>query len=210
MAITRQKKEELIKNYVNDLQNSDNLVIVQQSWIVVTDATKIRRSVMNIWWKFNVIRKRLFLMALKEAWYEEIKVEDLDWSVVALYARGDQYWPLKVINNFLKEYKKEAKKSSFSFLGGWFDKKWYNADYVNDLANMPTKEELIWKLAYLFNYPLQWFTMVLDQIAKKVESEKDQVEKVEAKVEEVKEDVPVEVVRTEESPEAVKEETKAE
>jgi ribosomal protein L10 len=31
MAITRQKKEELIKDYITDLKNSDNLVIVQQS-----------------------------------------------------------------------------------------------------------------------------------------------------------------------------------
>lgn len=170
MAITRQKKEELIKDYIKDLKDSDNLVIVQQSWIVVTDATKIRKSVMEIWWKFNVVRKRLFLRALKEAWYEEIKLEDLNWPVVALYAKGDQYWPLKVVNNFLKEYKKDKKKSSFSFLWWWFDKKWFDGQYVDELANMPTKEEIISKLAYLFSYPIQWFVCVLDQISKKRES----------------------------------------
>ncbi len=190
MAITRQKKEELIKDYIKDLNDSDNLVIVQQSWIVVTDATQIRKSVMSTWWKFNVVRKRLFLRALKDAWYEDVKLEDLDWSIVALYAKGDQYGPLKVINKFLKEYKKEAKKSSFSFLWWWFDKKWFDAEYVDDLANVPTKEELISKLAYIFNYPLQWFAGVLDQIAKKTESPES---KVETKVEEVKEEIKEEV-----------------
>jgi len=185
MAITRQKKEELIKDYINDIQNCDNLVIVQQSWINVPDATKIRKSMFWIWWKFNVIRKRLFLRALKEAWYEEIKLEDLDWSVVALYATGDQYWPLKIINKFLKEYKKDKKKSSFSFLWWWFDKKWYNGEYVDDLANMPTKEELISKLAYIFNYPLQWFAGVLDQISKKIWDAWSSNSNVETKVEEI-------------------------
>lgn len=185
MAITRQKKEELIKDYIKDIQNCDNLVIVQQSWINVPDATKIRKSMFWIWWKFNVIRKRLFLRALKEAWYEEIKLEDLDWSVVALYATWDQYWPLKIINKFLKEYKKDKKESSFSFLWWWFDKKWYNGEYVDDLANMPTKEELISKLAYIFNYPLQWFAGVLDQISKKIWDAWSSNSNVETKVEEV-------------------------
>jgi ribosomal protein L10 len=187
MAITRQKKEELIKDYIKDIQNCDNLVIVQQSWVNVPDATKIRKSMFWMWWKFNVIRKRLFLRALKEAWYEEIKLEDLDWSVVALYATWDQYWPLKVVNKFLKEYKKDKKQSSFSFLWWWFDKKWYNGEYIDDLANMPTKEELISKLAYIFNYPLQWFAGVLDQISKKIWdawSSNSSVESVETKVEE--------------------------
>lgn len=187
MAITRQKKEELIKDYIKDIQNCDNLVIVQQSWVNVPDATKIRKSMFWMWWKFNVIRKRLFLRALKEAWYEEIKLEDLDWSVVALYATWDQYWPLKVVNKFLKEYKKDKKQSSFSFLWWWFDKKWYNGEYIDDLANMPTKEELISKLAYIFNYPLQWFAGVLDQISKKIWdawSSSSSVESVETKVEE--------------------------
>lgn len=185
MAITRQKKEELIKDYIKDIQNCDNLVIVQQSWINVPDATKIRKSMFWIWWKFNVIRKRLFLRALKEAWYEQIKLEDLDWSVVALYATWDQYWPLKIINKFLKEYKKDKKESSFSFLWWWFDKKWYNGEYVYDLANMPTKEELISKLAYIFNYPLQWFAGVLDQISKKIWDTWLLNSNVETKVEEV-------------------------
>lgn len=185
MAITRQKKEELIKDYIKDLKDSDNLVILQQSWITVPDATKIRKSVMDIGWKFNVVRKRLFFIALKEAWYEWITLEDLDWPVAALYANGDQHGPLKVINKFLKQYKKEAKKSSFSFLWWWFDKKWQNWEYVNDLANMPSKEELISKLAYIFNYPLQWFAGVLDQISKKLWDAWSSNSNVETKVDEV-------------------------
>ncbi len=207
MAITRQKKEELIKDYITDLKNSDNLVIVQQSWIIVTDSTKIRKSVMDFWWKFNVIRKRLFLIALKDAWYEWVKIEDLDWSVVALYAKWDQYGPLKVINKFLKEYKKEAKKASFSFLWWRFDKKWYGGDYVSDLANMPSKEELISKLAYIFNYPLQWFAGVLDQISKKIWTWEEVKEEIKVETtEEVKEEVKVEA--TEEVKLEVTEESK--
>jgi ribosomal protein L10 len=48
MAITRQKKENLIKDYIQNLKDSDNLVVVQQSGITVVDATKIRKSVAEV------------------------------------------------------------------------------------------------------------------------------------------------------------------
>jgi ribosomal protein L10 len=35
------------------------------------------------------------------------------------------------------------------------------------LANLPSKEELVWKLLYLLKFPLQSLTWTLDQIAKK-------------------------------------------
>lgn len=193
MAISRQKKEELIKDYVKDLQNADNLVVVKQSAISVDDSTKIRKWVLWAWWKFNIIRKRLFLKALKEAWYQDIKLEDLDGSVVALYAKWDEYWPLKVINKFIKDFKKSKKKSSFDFLWWWFEKKWFDGEYVFELANIPSKEELISKLAYLFNYPLQSFAWVLDQISKKMEDWSVKEDVKEEIKEEVKEEIKEEV-----------------
>jgi hypothetical protein len=55
-----------------------------------------------------------------------------------------------------------------TFLWGRFGKKRESAEYVSDLANIPSKEELLSKLAYLFNYPLTSFACVLSEIAKKL------------------------------------------
>jgi large subunit ribosomal protein L10 len=106
------------------------------------------------------------MRALKEAGYETVTIDDLDGPIVVLYAKSDEYGPLKVVNKFAKEFAKDN-SASFKFLGAWYDKKWHDGTYVTDLANIPSKEELISKLAYLFNYPLQSFAGVLDQIAKK-------------------------------------------
>jgi len=115
----------------------------------------------------NIIKKRIFLRALKDAGLEEVNVDTLDGAVFALYAHANEFGPLKVINKYLKEFKKANKGSELSFIGGWFEKKWQDGEYVNELANVPTKEELISKLCYLFNYPLQSFACVLSEIAKK-------------------------------------------
>jgi hypothetical protein len=76
------------------------------------------------------------------------------------------------------------------------------------MANIPSKEELLSKLVWLFNYPVQSFTSVLDQIAKKKEEGDSAVVKEEPKVE----DVRTEETKEEKTPtvEKVVEEPKAE
>lgn len=51
------------------------------------------------------------------------------------------------------------------------------------MANVPTKEELYAKLCYLFNYPLQSFACVLNEIAKKDGGVQEEVKKVEVTTE---------------------------
>ena len=202
MTITKEKKHQLLAKYKEDLSSATNTVIVKQSGIAVTAANKIRIDLKETDGNMNIIKKRIFLRALKDAGLEEINVDVLEGPVFALYAHENEFGPLKVINKYLKEFKKENKGSEFSFVGWWFEKKWQNGEYINELANVPTKEELISKLCYLFNYPLQSFACVLSEIAKK--NGGDVVAQVEEpKAEEVKtEEAPVEEVKAEETPAA--------
>lgn len=190
MAITKEKKVTLIQEYVQDLKEAKNLVIIKQSGLPVSTDTKVRRDIRDESGKFNVIRKRLFLRALKEAGYPEVDLSHTPGSVVAVYAKWDEYAPLKVINKYLKSFKKEKDShASFEFMLWYFDGERKDAEYVNELANIPSKDELLSKLVRLFNYPVQSLTSVLDQIAKK-KAEGVQEEK---KPEEVKEEVKEEI-----------------
>ncbi|MCK9467444.1 MAG: 50S ribosomal protein L10 [Candidatus Absconditabacterales bacterium] len=168
MAITKDKKVNLIKEYVQDLQEAKNLVIIKQSGLPVSTDTEVRKNIRDESGKFNVIRKRLFLRALKEAGYPEIDLDQMSGSAVAVYAKGDEYAPLKVINKYLKSFQKDKDSTaSFEFMLGYFDGERKDSDYVNELANIPSRDELLSKLVRLFNYPVQSLTSVLDQIAKK-------------------------------------------
>ena len=168
MAITKEKKQDLVKQYVADLKEAKNLVLVKQSWVSVAADTKVRQEIRAGEWKYNVVRKRLFLRALKEAGYPEIDLSQMPGAAIAVYAKWDEYAPLKVVNKFLKEFKKEKdSKSSFEFLWGWFDKEWKDGNYVNELANVPSKEESLSKLVWLLNYPVQHFAATIKAVAEK-------------------------------------------
>jgi len=203
MAITKDKKKALLATYVSDLKDATNAVIIKQTGIPVALANKIRIELKAADGKMSILKKRIFLRALKDAWLEDVNIDTLEGSVFALYANQNEFGPLKVINKYLKEFKKENKKAEFGFIGWWFEKKWQDGEYVNDLANVPTKEELIAKLCYLFNYPLQSFAAVINEIAKKdgVVEIKEEGKVEETSVEGVKaEEIPVEEIKVEETP----------
>jgi len=216
MAITKDKKKQILAKYIEDLKGATNAVIIKQTGIPVTLANKIRIELKNADGNMSIIKKRIFLRALNDAGLEEVNVDILEWSVFALYSHENEFGPLKVINKYVKEFKRENKKSEFSFIGWWFEKKWQSGEYVNELANVPTKEELLSKLCYLFNYPLQSFACVVNEVAKKwgeveTKGEKETVKTEEAKIEEPKieaiqeekiEEPKIEEAKTEEAPAA--------
>ncbi|MEI7477677.1 MAG: hypothetical protein WCJ81_04085 [bacterium] len=113
------------------------------------------------------MRKRLFIRSLTEAGLEAVSHDMLDGAVVALYATGDEYAPMKAVQQFIKASKKADKKLSIEYVGGWFDKQWKDGAYVNALANLPSKEELVGKLLFLLQHPVQKLVGTLDAIAKK-------------------------------------------
>jgi ribosomal protein L10 len=116
MAITKQQKKTLIEQYVQDLTGAKNTVIVRQSAINVPLSTSIRKDVLIQEGKLNVVRKRLFMRALKEAGMEEIELPQLDGSIFALYAHENEFGPLKAVNKYLKDFKRINKGQEVTFL----------------------------------------------------------------------------------------------
>lgn len=170
MAISKDQKKELVGGYVKDLASATNVVILKQSGIPVNESNALRISLDSVGGKLNVVRKRLFLRSLTEAGYEAVEHKDLDGAVVALYATGDEFAPLKEVNKYGKALKKADKKYGFEYVGGRFDKSWKDGAYVKALADLPTKEELVGKFLFLLKHPVQKFVGTLDAVAKKVES----------------------------------------
>jgi ribosomal protein L10 len=87
MAINKDQKKSLVKQYVQDLQDAKNLIVFKQSGLAVSTDADIRREVREEDGKYNMIRKRLFIRALTEAGYPEVNLENLPGSAVAVYAK---------------------------------------------------------------------------------------------------------------------------
>jgi large subunit ribosomal protein L10 len=90
-----------------------------------------------------------------------------------LYSIEDEFKPLKAVHKFVKLWKKEKLPYQLEYLGGFYDKQWKEVDYVKEIAELPTKDELIAKFAFLIKYPVQAFAMNLKQIVDKKSQEEN-------------------------------------
>lgn len=167
MALTKKRKLELAVEYKQYIRDAKNIVVIKQSGIPVNEMNSVRMDLDEKNWLYKVVKKRVLLKGLEETDLEAVELTTLDGSVAILCSFGDEYEPLKVLANHNKDYKKKKKEFGFDYVGGWFDGKWHDSLFVSELATLPSKEELIAKLLYMIQYPIQGLAVSLDQISKK-------------------------------------------
>lgn len=110
------------------------------------------------------------MRAVAETDFDAVKFEDLNGAIWVVYTTPENtFGPIKTVSTFIKEAKKEKKKFTIDFQGGWMEKKWLDQATMTEVANLPSKEELIGKMMFLLKYPAQSFANVLDQVSKKGE-----------------------------------------
>ncbi len=167
MALTKKQKQELVKKYATMLSQSETTVAVQQDKIPVPVFSRIRSDIRAAWGQLMVVKKKVLLRAAQDAWMETIGLDLLPWSVSIVVSWEDWLAPMKVLALFIKKTKKELWEYRVEFLGGRQSGKWQQKEYVTELANLPSKPELVSKLLFLLQYPIKSVAYTLSQIAEK-------------------------------------------
>ncbi len=165
MAITRAKKEKILNSYIDELSKASWAYALSQYSISVNEMNKIRMDLAKEWAKLMVVKKKVFLKGLQDAGVEEVWLDKLPGSVMMLFCYESEYEPLKVIHNKRKEWQKQWLESQIEYLWWWMNWAWVDSESVEELAKMPSRDELLGKFAFLLNYPVQSFAYALDQIS---------------------------------------------
>lgn len=186
MPLLREDKKQLAQQYTSSVEEANNTVVLSYKGIPVNEMNAVRMDIVDAKWKLQAVKKRVLLKSV--AWkLEWLSFEGVDDSIMLLYSHNeeDKNAPLKVINKHAKLWTKGKKEFGFDYIGGWYDKVRQSADYVKELANLPSREELLGKFVFLLNYPVSSFARVIQAIADKGGEE---VEKKEEEVVEEKKD----------------------
>lgn len=169
MPLTKQQKSDLIKSYEKDISDSQSVVILKQDKIWVNEISKIRSEVRNAWGSMKVIKKTLFFDVAKKAGLEGWDISEAEGSAIAVFLPNDDMSSLKIFVDANKKWKKSETGSSIDFSWGWMEKQWKDGKYVNSIATLPTKQELLWSIAYMLQYPLTQLAMVIDKVREQKE-----------------------------------------
>ena len=155
MPLTKQQKQEIVVNLKDKLQRQKAVAFVNYKGINVKDLFALRRDLKKEGVEFKVLKKTLIDLALKESGLENISVKDFDGQIALAFGYNDEIAPARLLYKFSKTNK------SLSLLGGILTNNFIDKEGIINLANLPSRKELLGILAGTMNAVMSGFVRVL-------------------------------------------------
>jgi len=163
MAITRAKKEEIVEELKDKLAKAKIVVFARYKGLTVADLTALRGELKNEEGEGWVVKNTLTKIALKgissakggpaSGWDVPDKI--LKGQTALFFSYQDELSAPKIIYKFAKD------KENLVIKGGIFEGKFIEANEVEKLACILSREELLAKLAGSLNSPVSGFVGAL-------------------------------------------------
>lgn len=139
MAITRDKKNTLVAEMSDALQEAKMTVFAQYQGLSVADIQELRRSARESGVVIKVIKNRLVRVALGSTdTYKNTDTSALGGQLLYALSATDEVAPAQVLNTFAKTHPALVFAGAFSGDGATL-----SADEVKALASLPSKNQLI-------------------------------------------------------------------
>jgi large subunit ribosomal protein L10 len=137
LAISKERKEELVEQYVGLLKDSHAVVFVQSQGLSVPEVEQLRNRIRESGGNYSVIKNTLFRLALEQT---DMKVPaTITGPVAATFCPEDVAPVAKVIDDFGREV---ADDREFGIVGGILEGEVLDAARAQSLASLPSKEIL--------------------------------------------------------------------
>ena len=139
MAISKDKKNELVADLTELLTNAKTTVYAKYQGLTVAELQELRKNARENGVKIKVVKNRLVRVAMGQiAVYKDTDTTGLTGQLLYAVSDNDEVAPAKVLAEFAKAHKALELIGGFSDLGNSL-----STDEVKSLAAMPSKNELI-------------------------------------------------------------------
>jgi len=155
MAISKDKKVQLILDLTEKLKKSKSVVFTDYRGLTVEDIDTLRNDLRDQNVDYKIIKNTLFKIAIKEAGYIVNTEEFVGHPVAAAFSYDDEVAPARVTYQFSK------KNDNLEILGGILEGEEINAFSVKSLAMLPSREELYTKVVGSIAAPMSGLVNVM-------------------------------------------------
>lgn len=174
MPLTRNTKEEILGGYEEAMASAEHAFVIGFKGITVNQVNDLRSKVRKSGGQYVVVKNTLARLAVAGKPLEQVK-EHFTGPTAVVYSLQDPVALAKVLTDFAKD------TPVIEFKGGLVEGRPIAAAQVKEIAALPGRKELIAKLVFLLQSPIQRFVrvlaasgpqrlaIVLDQVAKKKE-----------------------------------------
>jgi len=154
MAITREKKEQIVKDLSDKLAKQKSVVFADFTGLKVKDLSDLKSNLRKENAEFKVAKKTLMGIAFKNNGIEA-DPESMAGEVALVMGYGDEVAPAKLLHEFAKT------NQNIKILGGLLENKALASEQVVALAQLPSKQELLARLVGSVSAPTRNFVGVL-------------------------------------------------
>lgn len=168
MAITRQKKEEIVAHVADIAKKAKTLVFANFKGLTVAEQNEIRKAFRPMGIGYTVAKKSLLKRALEAGKFEG-SLPELEGEVALAYGpasaeasagKDDELTPARELAVFVKKFGEHL-----GFAGGVFGGKFVSKEEMISIAAIPGMETLRAMFAQVINSPRQRFAVVLSKVA---------------------------------------------
>ena len=145
MAISKQRKIELVAQYVEQLKQSKGAILADYRGLSVSEMSEIRQEIRPIGGELQVVKNRLLLLALKEV---GVSLPD-DWLIgpTTIGFCNNEVPPVA------KALMGATKNTALHIKGGVMDASVVSAEQVRAIAALPSREVLLAQVLGSINAP---------------------------------------------------------
>lgn len=163
MALSKDMKEKQIEEIIEKMSKSKGFVIVNYKGISVSDDTAMRKSCREAGVEYKVFKNRLVVKALQKVDAKDsAKFEPfLQESNAIAFANSDALAAAKVLAKASQSIK------ALQIKCGMMDNEFIDANTVNTLATIPSKEVLLGQLLGLLLSPMSSLARAINEVAQK-------------------------------------------
>ncbi len=160
MALTKQKKSELLSVLETITKESGSIVFVHAKGLTVSDTMKLRDTLAANNAQFKVVKKSLLKRALVAAGISG-DMPTLDGEMAVAYS-SDLTAPAREVWDFAKKF-----KDKISMAGGVFEGRFMDKSEITAIATIPPTPVLRGMFVNVINSPIQGLVLALNAIAEK-------------------------------------------
>ncbi len=135
------QKEEAVKALAEKIKTAKVVVLTDYRGITVEDVTKLRADLRGANAEYIVIKNNITRRALKEAGIEGIEDSVLEGPTALIIGQEEYLSPIKALYAYAKDH------DFYKIKSGIIEGKVSDANEIITLAKLPSREELIAKLA---------------------------------------------------------------
>ena len=170
----REQKAQAVTEFSEGIGKATNAFLIEFKGITVPQVTELRKQVRESGSEYVVVKNTLAMIAVKDSPLVQLREKFTGPTAVA-YNTTDAVALAKALTKFAKDV------PAVQFKGAMLNGQIVPAAEIQNIANLPSREELISKLLYLMQHPIRGLVtvlsanirnlaVVLDQIAKQKET----------------------------------------